>query len=282
MKLTMLFAGGKKVSATEKAGYDNLTKAYVDEITKRMKLNLLDLAAYKAKDFSRIMMNAWRRENQSVFLTIASLLGAGGKINTEGAISAPVLETKANNLGGDLTAGMDRRDVLSIKPSGEIVWPRHKPATIKRKKDDARLYKTVKNDSANAYLYRTGKLRDFFRKNASSMGLRLGPPRISFRSEKSGRFLSTTDPKGKVGEIRIAFMTSAERNLLPGYISGDWTKFDESISFEKSLISDNDILEKLAGPDDAHRALVQPVVNYYLLYRYPRLVYSTLAKAMRM
>jgi hypothetical protein len=274
MKVRYLNASGGQKTSEEGEGFDKILDSFQEQMEKQIRTRATKLVAERAKRFTKAMMKAWKPENEEVFLTINRLL----QNNTKGQINAGDLNEGG---GGDFAALSPSAQIQLPNATGRVEWKKLHPSTIRRKRGDAaRKDSGVKRDSERKFFYRTGTLRKYFKDNAKRLGQGLGPPIITFR-DGSGRFVSSKNPKGTVAHIEVAFMGRAARGALPGYASGDWTRSDPNQAFEKTLGMGSEIEEKLLGPPDGNRALVQPVINYFLLYRYPRMMYALLRNAMR-
>lgn len=273
MKVRYLNAG-KSATADDTSGFDKILNEFQDQMERQVRTRAVKLAAERAKRFTKAMMKAWKPENEEVFLTINRLL----QNNTKGEINVSDLDRGG---AGDFAA-LSPATQINLKPAtGKVQWKKLHPSTIRRKRGDAaRRDSGVKRDSERAFFYRTGSLRKYFKDNAKRLGQGLGPPIITYR-DGSGRFISSKNPKGTIAHIEVAFMGRAARGALPGYTAGDWTLSSPGQAFEKTLGLGAENEEKLLGPTDGNRPLIQPVINYFLLYRYPRMMYALLRNAMR-
>jgi hypothetical protein len=278
---------GQYVSVDDK-NLAKLERHMDDLVTSEVNKMAGELTRLQAARIGAAIKRLGHTETKSMFQVINFILRA----NTEGNISSGDLAEYK-----EMPATANASFNFPFPTRGQLVWARHAPLTPKLKQADSyRRGSGVKRDSVDKYMYRTGRLRKFFRDKASMFSQKLGTPRITY-SDAKGRRVSAKRPKQSVVTVKIAFMPNVQKRTLPGYLSADWGYVDFDQTFEKWLIQDDDILTKLYGSWQStdeeglgikggsnrrtQRPLVQPVVNYFLLYRLPQLAGSIISREMK-
>lgn len=102
-----------------------------------------------------------------------------------------------------------------------------------------------------------------------------------------------------IGQLRVSIAPKVTNQLLPG-LSGvasgkfrvfdaDWTRANRTMGFERKLGLSNSAIKKLRGymrpgfnSDEYYRPLLQPVAQFWLLFRVPRTVASAIRKSATM
>lgn len=161
--------------------------------------------------------------------------------------------------------------------------------------------------------YKSNKNRDVHYINTGALRTAIagiGPSILNRTGAISVKVVPTTEKlvdgssRVRVGELQIKIAPRVG-NILPGLdsSSGDWTKFRDDMAFERGLSLGRSVMSKLRGPrhgltnssdgslksrpnppsslgvfDPYHRPLIQPAVQYWLLYKIPEAIDAALAK----
>lgn len=147
---------------------------------------------------------------------------------------------------------------------GMVKWPALSMDTMERKGN-------------NQFFKDNLDLQNYLIDNAGAIASKTGIVKVVSRNAK-GRIMKKTD-KVTIANLYIRVMPNVSPALLPGLDNNDIGQVDKTQAFERLLINDSDILNKLYGPgpgrgnkeksSDRQRPLLQPVFTFWTRYYIP-------------
>lgn len=136
-------------------------------------------------------------------------------------------------------------------------------------------------ENTNKFFKATGRLQGLLDKGGRGYveswfgGIQVEAP--SVEAPRKGR---KAELKGRtvLGKLEVYIFPRISPLLLPGLASRNWTNVDKTAALEKRVITTVSTKQKLAGQPAYHRPFLQPILQFWVLYRIPRAISMTVNK----
>lgn len=137
--------------------------------------------------------------------------------------------------------------------------------------------------TANKFFIYTGRLRRQLLQPgyALSKFRQFGGSSVDYKGIKplQKRLLQKGDANTVLAEMQVSFLSDIPSSLLPMLASRRWTDNSDG-AFERRMIG-GVTGDKLAGPDGRYRPLFQPLLQFWIAYRFPSVIAASVRKVMK-
>lgn len=163
-----------------------------------------------------------------------------------------------------------------ISPTGSVNWQELTPRWLRYKQHHMPI-------NARRFFKFRGRLAGQLhnRGNQTAWVKRFGG--VQVRGTHAGalkeRSLSPVNSKWILGELEVHIFPGISAALLPMLASNRWTA-DTGGMFEATMFR-GDMRDKLMGPPNSHRPLIQPLVQFWIAFRIPKSIQDAINRTMK-
>lgn len=248
-----------------------------DSILAEIRDDAFGLSELRFEILQRKLSQVVREETQNIFQTAVDIISKPVRSYTYRGIQSPLLRsTEVTAFDSNLFGPRTLADMAMMPMGGSVQW---RDLTVKW----AQKKRRTRPGTEDKFFIHTGSLLNWLRRPKTIGGKAGGfggvvVQRVKMDDLKQRR-LSRGDKEWALAQLSIQVYPNIPAMLLPMLTQFDWRASSEGL-FEKRMIGGM-IGEKLAGPEGYHRPLLQPLTQFWIAYRLPRVVAMTVRNVMK-
>lgn len=248
-----------------------------ESILAQMESDVYDLSQYRIKKIGAVVNAVVNYETGAIFQTAANI------ISESKSFTHALMKTKfysAPEVPGFSASRIydakNMMDLAAMPMMGGVNW---RDLTQRWARTKRRNYP----GSEKKFFIYSGSLLNWMRREKYGSGKagKFGGATVrrSMVSDLKKRRLTRGDTEWALDRLVIEVYPNIPSILLPMLTSFDWRDHSEGL-FEKRMIG-GVIGDKLAGPEGYHRPLLQPLTQFWIAYRLPRVVAQTIERVLK-